>query len=115
MRGPDPWNRQLLADASFLQPVGSRSARDFTQAAAQSLEQALDHCQRVFERQGLEWLMVDKTRPDLGLNVVQAIVPGLRHFWPRFAAGRLYDVPCTLGWRTAPLDESELNPAPLFL
>ncbi|WP_421547100.1 TOMM precursor leader peptide-binding protein [Pseudomonas sp. QD4] len=115
VRGPDPWNRQLLADASFLQPVGSRSARDFTQTAAQSLEQALDHCQRVFERQGLEWLMVDKTRPDLGLNVVQAIVPGLRHFWPRFAAGRLYDVPCTLGWRTAPIDESELNPAPLFL
>jgi len=38
------------------------------------------------------------------------VVPGLRHFWPRYGPGRLYDVPVRLGWLPAPLDESELNP-----
>jgi ribosomal protein S12 methylthiotransferase accessory factor len=39
----------------------------------------------------------------------------LRHFWPRFAAGRLYDVPVRLGWLPRPLAEEELNPVPMFL
>jgi ribosomal protein S12 methylthiotransferase accessory factor len=42
-------------------------------------------------------------------------VPGLRHFWPRFAPGRLYDVPVRLGWIARPLAEDELNPIAMFL
>jgi len=42
--------------------------------------------------------------------VVRVIVPGLRHFYRRFAPGRLYDVPIKLGWREHPLSEHELNP-----
>jgi len=38
------------------------------------------------------------------------IVPGLRHFYRRFAPGRLYDVPVKLGLRDRPLKENELNP-----
>jgi oxazoline/thiazoline synthase len=34
----------------------------------------------------------------------------LRHFYPRFAPGRLYDVPVKLGLSDRPLKESELNP-----
>jgi hypothetical protein len=43
------------------------------------------------------------------------IVPGLRHFWPRFGPGRLYTVPHERGWLSQPLEETELNPVPLFL
>jgi ribosomal protein S12 methylthiotransferase accessory factor len=49
------------------------------------------------------------------LPVVKVVVPGLRHFWARFGAGRLYDVPVQLGWRKSPLAETELNPIPMFL
>jgi ribosomal protein S12 methylthiotransferase accessory factor len=63
---------------------------------------------------GLETLVVDLTRPDLDLNVARVIVPGLRHFWPRFAPGRLYDVPVALGWLERPLTEEELNPIPFY-
>jgi oxazoline/thiazoline synthase len=42
------------------------------------------------------------------------IVPGLRHFWARFATGRLYDVPVQMGWLCAPLTEEQLNPIPMF-
>ena len=40
----------------------------------------------------------------------QSVVPGLRHFYRRFAPGRLYDVPVKFGWRDRPLQENELNP-----
>ena len=61
----------------------------------------------------MEMLVLDQTRPDIGLPVVKVVVPGLRHIYPRFARGRLYDVPVRLGWRDAPLLEDELNPIPL--
>ena len=43
------------------------------------------------------------------------IAPGLRHFWARFAPGRLYDVPVELGWVPQRLQEDELNPVAMFL
>ena len=49
-----------------------------------------------------------------GAHVVRAIVPGLRPIWPRFAPGRLYDVPFQLGWHGYKLTESELNPVPIL-
>jgi ribosomal protein S12 methylthiotransferase accessory factor len=72
-------------------------------------------CRRQLERRGYEVLALDLTRPDLGAPVVRAIVPGLRHFWPRHAPGRLYDVPVALGWRSAPLGEAALNPQSFVL
>jgi ribosomal protein S12 methylthiotransferase accessory factor len=72
-------------------------------------------CQARVERAGLEMLVLDQTRPEIGLPVAKVIVPGLRHFWARFAPGRLYDVPVRLGWLDRPLAEEELNPIPMFL
>jgi ribosomal protein S12 methylthiotransferase accessory factor len=72
-------------------------------------------CQALVERLGLEMLVLDQTRPDIGLPVVKVIVPGLRHFFARFAPGRLYDVPVQLGWLREPLLEDQFNPQPMFL
>jgi oxazoline/thiazoline synthase len=36
-------------------------------------------------------------------------VPGLRHFYIRFAPGRLYDVPVKLGYLDQPLTEDEFT------
>jgi ribosomal protein S12 methylthiotransferase accessory factor len=72
-------------------------------------------CQALIERAGMEMLLLDQTRPEVGLPVAKVIVPGLRHFWPRFAPGRLYDVPMRLGWLARPLAEDELNPIAMFL
>jgi bacteriocin biosynthesis cyclodehydratase domain-containing protein len=71
---------------------------------------ALDRCREAVERQGMELLVLDQTRPDIGLPVVRVLVPGLRHYWPRFGAGRLYDVPVSLGRLERPYKEQELNP-----
>jgi ribosomal protein S12 methylthiotransferase accessory factor len=59
-------------------PKGQRHPRRRTRPAAEIVKQA-----------GLEepWCL-DQTRPDIGLNVVKVIVPGLRQFWPRWGPGR---------------------------
>ena len=40
-------------------------------------------CQALVERHGMEMLVLDQTRPEIGLPVVKVVVPGLRHFWAR--------------------------------
>jgi ribosomal protein S12 methylthiotransferase accessory factor len=67
-------------------------------------------CVNLAKREGLDFLVLDQTRPDIEVPVVRVIVPGLRHFYRRLAPGRLYDVPIKLGMRDRPLSESELNP-----
>ncbi len=67
-------------------------------------------CIRLANREGLDFLVLNQTLPDIGVPVVRVIVPGLRHFYRRFAPGRLYDVPVKLGFRERPLAETELNP-----
>ena len=62
----------------------------------------------------MEFLVLDQTRPDIGMPVVRVIVPGLRHFWERFAPGRLFDVRVEMGWLGHPLADAELNPAPVI-
>ena len=64
---------------------------------------------------GLDPYWVDLTRRDLRLPVVRVVVPGLRHFWNRFAPGRLYDVPPALGWTDAGYAEADLNPRWVFI
>jgi ribosomal protein S12 methylthiotransferase accessory factor len=73
---------------------------------------ALDRCRTAIEDRGMELLVLDQTRPDIGLPVAKAIVPGMRHFWPRFGPGRLYDVPVALGRLSQARREDELNPTP---
>ena len=70
---------------------------------------------RTLAAHGMEMLVLDQTRPDIGLPVVKVIVPGLRPFWARFAPGRLFDVPVRLGRLAAPTPYEQLNPLPMFL
>jgi len=74
------------------------------------VREQVNACVRTASRQGLDFLVLDQTRPDIEVPVVRVIVPGMRHFYRRFAPGRLYDVPIELGLRDRPLTEDELNP-----
>jgi bacteriocin biosynthesis cyclodehydratase domain-containing protein len=104
-------------DQPFLLPAeGSpRTAASYSLAWTDDVADDVRTCQALVERAGMEMLVLDQTRPEVGLPVVKVIVPGLRHFWARLAPGRLYDVPVQLGWLPRPLDEHELNPIAMFL
>ncbi len=106
-----------LADTSFLKPLpgAERDPNELLCFDGEHLAADIEECERRLGQQNLELMVVDKTRPDFGLCVAQVIVPGLRHFWPRFAPGRLYEVPVRLGWQAAPTAESALNPLALTL
>jgi ribosomal protein S12 methylthiotransferase accessory factor len=105
------------ANQPYLLPaVGPpRTAASYPQIWADDVAEDVRACQALVERAGMEMLVLDQTRPEVGLPVAKVIVPGLRHFWARFAPGRLYDVPVRLGWLLRPLAEEELNPVPMFL
>jgi len=72
--------------------------------------QQVDACVDIARRAGLDFMVLNQTRPDVEVSVVRVIVPGLRHFYRRFAPGRLYDIPIKLGLRDQPMPENELTP-----
>jgi len=117
--GPPPWAPIDDGDEAFLWPAAPARLRDAAilgpPSGPATLAGLVDGLVRRLEGLGLETLLLDQTHPDIGFPVVKMTVPGLRHFWPRFGPGRLYDVPRALGWRAAPVDESALNPSHLFL
>ncbi|MGA7232445.1 MAG: TOMM precursor leader peptide-binding protein [Xanthobacteraceae bacterium] len=101
-----------LRDHPYLTPNGHAPVgpgRDSNFGRLDKREQVMA-CVNLVKRQGLDFLVLDQTRPDIEVPVVRVIVPGLRHFYRRFAPGRLYDVPIKLGLRDRPLSENELNP-----
>jgi ribosomal protein S12 methylthiotransferase accessory factor len=68
----------------------------------------------VLHRKGIDPVMLDLSRDGLPFSVVRVLAPGLRPIWPRFAPGRLYDVPVERGWRQNEFREEELNPTPFI-
>lgn len=100
-----------LAPAEHLAPI---TAAHYPRRWSEDLKEDVESCVVQARRLGLETLVVDQTRPDVGLSVVRVIVPGLRHMWQRFGPGRLYDVPVRLGWLDRPTLEEMLNPLGVF-
>jgi bacteriocin biosynthesis cyclodehydratase domain-containing protein len=101
-----------LKDYPYLTPSNAPAVRsdagpDFGQL---DTREQVTACVALAKRAGLDFFVLNQTRPDIEVPVVRVIVPGMRHFYFRFAPGRLYDVPMKLGLRDRPLSESELNP-----
>lgn len=101
-----------LKDHPYLTPMGGRALRPDFRAEFNRLDarEQVMACVRIAERENLDFLVLDQTRPDIGVPVARVIVPGLRHFYRRFAPGRLYDIPIKLGWLDRATPENELNP-----
>jgi ribosomal protein S12 methylthiotransferase accessory factor len=101
-----------LRDHPYLMPSADPAERPASRSKFGHLAapEQVNACVRLVKQKGLDFLVVDQTRADIGVPVVKVMVPGLRHFYRRFAPGRLYDVPVDLGWRKRPVSEDELNP-----
>ncbi len=111
------WKTGRLAECSWLAPAPEepqRKASHYPVPDSTDTHDDVEECRLRAEAAGMEFLVLDQTRPDIGLPVVRVIVPGMRHFWARFAPGRLYDVPVSMGVRMHPLAEAELNAAPVI-
>jgi oxazoline/thiazoline synthase len=119
-RRPDPMTHESsdhnsppfrLQDFSYLTPSAAPAVRpEFSKFGGLDARGQVTACVDIAKRVGHDFLVLDQTRPDIEVPVVRVIVPGLRHFYRRFAPGRLYDVPVELGWRDRPIAEREVNP-----
>jgi bacteriocin biosynthesis cyclodehydratase domain-containing protein len=111
------WRTATLESDPYLAPDGSmplRTLSNHPERATGDLHDDVLRCERSLAERGVETFVLDQTRPDTGMHVVRVIAPGLRHFWARFAPGRLYDVPVRMGWLPRPPGEHELNPISIF-
>jgi len=121
-RNADPlttwwWKQATFANQPHFRPATDRPATRADEYLYERRDDLLDDvraCQQLVEAKGMELLVLDQTRPDVGLPVVKVIVPGLYHFWNRLGSGRLYEVPVQLGWLDQPRCERDLNPISIF-
>jgi ribosomal protein S12 methylthiotransferase accessory factor len=107
-----------IRDGAFLEPdttMAPKCSPDFPNLGSDDLRDDVITCVKLARERGLEVLVLDQTRPDIGLPVVKVFVPGMRHFWARFGPGRLYDVPVAMGWVKDSLTEEQLNPSHLVI
>ena len=111
------WRNATVEDHPFLLPApgaAPRGGSDYPVPATEDAREDVVWCRALVESRGMELLVLDQTRPDIALPVARVVVPGLRHFWERFAPGRLFDVPVAMGWRDGPLAEADLNSVPVI-
>lgn len=111
------WKTATIANQPYLRPdktVTPKLRSDYPVYESDDLRTDVMTCVRVAADLGLETLVLDQSRPDIGLDVVKVFVPGLRHFWARFGPGRLYEVPVHMGWLAEPLTEDQLNPSMIY-
>ncbi|MDX3575400.1 TOMM precursor leader peptide-binding protein [Streptomyces sp. FL07-04A] len=113
------WMRTARADElPYLRPDPERPATNadtHPYRPRADLREDVAEAERIVREAGLNMLVLDQTRPDVGLPVARVIVPGLRPHWARFAPGRLFDVPVRSKDLTEPTRYEDLNPVPLFL
>ena len=112
------WKSATIENQQYLLPEeGSKllGPENFQITSKKDICFHLNQIMQILEGKGHEVLVLDQTRPDVDLPVVKVLVPGLRHFWARFAPGRLYDIPVKLGWLQKSNREEDLNPIPMFL
>ncbi len=110
-----PWGDHGPSDPTHLFPDEGRPARrreDFPTPSSGNLRDDVLSCVQRAAALGMKTIVLDLTRPDIGLHAVKVVVPGLRHIWPRLGPGRLYDAPVRMGWLERPCAEEELEPNP---
>lgn len=112
------WRTATWDGMPYLRPdpaAAPRTPDDYRHHPTSDLHQDITEVRGRLEARGMEVMVLDQTRPDVGLPVVKVIVPGMRGFWARFAPGRLFDAPVRLGRLGAPTAYERLNPIPLFV
>ena len=111
------WSTARIKDMHYLTPDADKPARhlaDFNNPSTNDVRTDVEHLVGVFKDHNMEMLVLDQTRPDIGLSVVKVVVPELCHFWRRFGKRRMVDLPVQLGLLSEPRTSDELNPHSIF-
>ncbi len=115
--GAEPFASSSIHDQPNLIPLDRPpvQACELPNLARADIKEELHWCCAMLAEIGLDVLILDQTRPEVGFPTVRVVIPGLRHFWRRLAPGRLYDAPVKLGWVQRALAEEQLNPLSVLI
>jgi ribosomal protein S12 methylthiotransferase accessory factor len=111
------WRTARTEELDYLVPdprLRAKTRQDYEDRSSDGFSEYVNRCVESAARAGLEVLVLDMTRPDIDLNVVRVIVPGLCHFWRRLGFERLRQVPVSMGWLSRPTESEEFNPYTIF-
>lgn len=110
------WRTAKIAEHDYLTPADAPFVRksDAPDLSRDDLRDDVNTAVRLCKERGMEVMVLDQTRPDIGLSVVKVFVPALCHFWRRLGKPRLFDVPFQQGWVPQRLTEKEANPYTIF-
>jgi oxazoline/thiazoline synthase len=112
------WKTATAINQPYLCPDKSlpmKTREDYPTIKNEDLLEDVKLCQQIVAERNMEMLVLDQTRPDVGLKVAKVVVPGLRHFWQRLGPGRLYEAPVQQGLLSTSIEESQLNPFPMWM
>ena len=114
----DWWKTATYSNQPYLLPNANcprKTLSDFRSLNTDDVLSDVLNCIEITKSRGLQLIVLDQSRPDVGLPVVRVMIPGLRHFWRRLGPGRLYDVPVELGWLEEHPSEGQMNPISCFV
>ncbi|MEU6534309.1 TOMM precursor leader peptide-binding protein [Streptomyces sp. NPDC047000] len=112
------WRGATVENQPYLRPDPAevpRTPAAYSFTLREDLRDDVELAETLVREHGMELLVLDQTRPDVGLPVVKVVIPGMRHFWARLAPGRLFDTPVRLGRLDRPTPYGKINPIPLFV
>lgn len=107
----EAWQLSFGAERRDAMPAVAEGEGEPVREREGDTESWLRECREAMEGAGLEVMTVDQTRAELGYPVARVVAPGMRPSRPRFAAGRLFEVPARMGWEGR-AEEAMPMPAP---
>ncbi|MBI4818703.1 MAG: TOMM precursor leader peptide-binding protein [Deltaproteobacteria bacterium] len=111
------WKTAKVAEQRYVAPDERRPFVRFSDVVDLSSDDLIDDaqtCIRLCQEKDMEVILMDQSRPDIGLSVAKVVVPQMCHFWRRLGKQRLFDVPVREGWIDTKLDEATCNPYTIF-
>jgi oxazoline/thiazoline synthase len=110
------WKTAKIAEHDYLTPADGPAVKksDAPDLSKDDLRDDVNTAVQLCKERGMEVMVLDQTRPDIGLSVVKVFVPELCHFWRRLGKPRLFDLPAKMGWVEQRLTEKEANPYTIF-
>lgn len=111
------WKTAKLAENEHLSPRADQPPvrlQDLVDLSKDDLLEDVRTCVQLCKDRNMDVLLLEQTRPDIGLDVVKVVVPELCHFWRRLGKPRLFDVPHANGWVKERLTEETCNQYTVF-
>ena len=101
--------KEKIDDHEYLVADEEQTADHGDALTFEYIEEELDWLLQQFKQKKIDVYAINMTSDSIGFPVVKVFAPSMRHFWPRFGDGRIFDLPVDLGYADVRKTEDEMN------